>query len=161
MCFNHPWCHRCLAAWLLGPTFSEAELRLRPTGRSWLRWNQFRWERNSTKHPPNCNHPKLSRWKFHVCLYLLLEMITNGNFRTSGLRIMMISGCLKSKRIPSASNARFFTPETATARLPDHSEVSIRLGTHHLQLVIPQLIQGYLITGLLSLTMFISFPRKM
>ena len=48
MCLNHQFMVSPLLGWLLGPTFSEAarrdELRLHPTGRSWLRWNQFRWD---------------------------------------------------------------------------------------------------------------------
>lgn len=48
MCLNHQFMVSPLLGWLLGPTFSEAarrdELRLHPTGRSWIRWNQFRWD---------------------------------------------------------------------------------------------------------------------
>ena len=78
-----------LLGWLLGPTFSEAarrdELRLHPTGRSWLRWNQFRWDPWGT--PRKILQIGIiedfqggNSMYDDVCLHLLLDMIPTWNF---------------------------------------------------------------------------------
>ena len=85
-----------------------------------LRWNQFRSLRKSKKNPPFWIEDISMRKKS-----MLLCMPSFVAWHDSDSEFQDLWGSAKQEVMISGH------------RLPDHSEVSIRLGAHHLQLVVP------------------------